>query len=78
MSVAVYRRLEKADRPLAYEIRRVDFEIPEPFTEITFGQSESTTPMSGRFPNPRRTLVVSPFVSDGLLKELATDIRRRS
>ncbi|PQO29009.1 phospholipase D family protein [Blastopirellula marina] len=58
-------------RQLAHEIRRVDFEAPEPFQELEFwplGIDESE-----RLPFPNRIdrmFVVSPFVDDGLLGDL--------
>lgn len=56
---------------LAHEIRRVEFEIPEPFEEIDFW------PLGiggdDRWPFPERIdqmFVVSPFVDDGLIRDL--------
>lgn len=58
-------------KQLAHEIRRVRFEVPEPFEELAFhplGHGEKSRPP---FPDrPNRMLVVSPFVGDGLLNEL--------
>lgn len=57
---------------LAAEIRRVAFEIPDPFEEIQFwpiGLSDSEPwPFPQRI---QRLLVVSPFVDDQLLRDLA-------
>lgn len=61
---------KRLDR-LAYEVRRVEFEIPEPFEEIDFwplGIAKNEP-----WPFPRRIdelLVVSPFVEDGLAEDL--------
>lgn len=56
---------------LAHEIRRVEFEIPDPFEEIDFW------PLGiggdDRWPFPERIdqmFVVSPFVDDGLIRDL--------
>lgn len=60
---------------LAYEIRRVDFELPEGIDELAFwpiGIDAATTAVADwPFPKSKRSLVISPFVSDGLLNDLA-------
>ncbi len=57
---------------LAYEIRRVEFEIPEPFEELEFWPLGIGSPNSKPFRERMdRILVVSPFVDDGFLGELA-------
>lgn len=56
---------------LAYEIRRVEFEIPEPFTELDFWPIGIEK--VDRWPFPERIdrmFVVSPFVDDGLMNDL--------
>lgn len=61
------RRLEQ----LAYEIRRVDFEVPEPFSEIDYWPLGIGLP--DRWPFPERIdrlFVVSPFLDDGLISDL--------
>lgn len=60
---------------LAYEIRRVDFDMPEHIDEIAFWPIgiDAAAPVDNDWPFPysKRTLVISPFVSDTLLRELA-------
>lgn len=55
-----------------HEIRRVNFQVPEGFEEISFRplglRGPPTWPFDGRID---RMLVVSPFVSDGALDRLA-------
>lgn len=56
---------------LADEVRRVKFVPPEPFEDIAFWPmiaSRRHSPLEGRID---RLLVVSPFLSDGFLSELA-------
>jgi hypothetical protein len=56
---------------LADEVRRVRFDPPEPFEEIIFwpmGIGHRRFPLGGRFD---RLLVVSPFLSDGFLDQVA-------
>lgn len=56
---------------LAYEIRRVEFEVPEPFEDLRFWPLGING--SNRWPFPERMdriLVVSPFVDDGLADDL--------
>lgn len=56
---------------LAYEIRRVDFDVPEPFEEMSFWPIGIDPTQVWPFGEPaQRTLVISPFVSDSLLAEL--------
>lgn len=69
------RRLSKTwkDRvnELAYDIRRVAFEVPEPFEDVAFwpiGIDENEDwPFDGM---NRRKLIISPFVSEGIFEEL--------
>lgn len=59
---------------LAYDIRRVAFEIPQPFDELAFwpiGIDENEDWPFDSFKN--RTLVISPFVSDSMLDEFTAD-----
>lgn len=57
---------------LAYEIRRVKFEIPDPFEELDFWPLGIGSPNSKPFRERMdRILVVSPFVDDSLLGDLA-------
>lgn len=56
---------------LAQEIRRVEFEIPEPFEDFDFWPLGIDGP--ARWPFPERVdrlFVVSPFVSDGFIEDL--------
>jgi hypothetical protein len=57
---------------LAYELRRVEFEIPAPFSSIAFwpmGIGEKPAwPFPGRID---RLLVISPFMDDGFIEDLA-------
>ncbi len=56
---------------LAYEIRRVDFEMPEPFTELDYWPIGIKQNEPWPFPQRMdRLLVVSPFLDDGLAKDL--------
>ena len=56
---------------LAREIRRVEFEIPEPFEDLDFWPLGLGGPARWPFPEPvDRLFVVSPFVSDGFIEEL--------
>lgn len=59
---------------LAYDIRRVNFDVPEPFEEITFWpiglDDNEDWPFDGL---SKRTLVVSPFVSDSMLDEFTAN-----
>jgi hypothetical protein len=56
---------------LAHEIRRVEFEIPEPFEEIDFWPLGIGGPDHWPFPpSMNRLFVVSPFVGDGLIDDL--------
>jgi len=64
-------RWKKRIKQLAYEIRRVDFEIPEPFNDVDFWPLGIES--ADRWPFPERmdrVFVVSPFVDDGLVKDL--------
>lgn len=59
-------------RQLAYEIRRVEFELPEPFEEMAFWPLGARGDEIWPFPNRvTKLLVISPFVDDRLLGELA-------
>lgn len=57
---------------LAYEIRRVEFEIPDPFEDLDFLplgiNSPNGKPLRGRMD---RIMVVSPFVDDNFIGEVA-------
>ncbi|WP_145054907.1 phospholipase D family protein [Lignipirellula cremea] len=56
---------------LAYEIRRVEFEIPEPFEKLEFWPLGIGG--TSRWPFPKRVdrlFIVSPFVGDGLMEDL--------
>ena len=58
-------------KQLAYEIRRVDFEVPAPFAEVDYWPLGIGLP--DRWPFPERIdrlFVVSPFVDDGLISDL--------
>lgn len=68
--------LREAIAEMAWEVRRVRFELPEGFDGYGFW----TLGLGDRRPWPfddqrrsRRMLVVSPFVSDGLLRRIARD-----
>lgn len=59
-------------KQLAHEIRRVEFEIPEPFTDMNFWPLGLG--LSKHWPFPEhidRLLVISPFIDDGLVADLA-------
>ncbi|HZZ82691.1 MAG TPA: phospholipase D family protein, partial [Gemmataceae bacterium] len=57
---------------LADEIRRVEFEIPEPFEDIDFWPLGIVSPNDKPFRDRiDRILVVSPFVDDSFASELA-------
>lgn len=62
------KRLKQA----AYELRRVEFEIPDPFKEADFWplglEKKATWPFPDRM---NRVLVVAPFVDDGFTKDIA-------
>ena len=61
---------------VAHEIRRVNFDLPNGIDELAFwpiGIDAETSPDDDwPFPNSKRSLVISPFVSDGLLTDLLT------
>lgn len=61
------RRLKQA----AYELRRVEFEIPDPFKEADFWplglEKKATWPFPDRM---NRVLVVAPFVDDGFAEDI--------
>lgn len=74
MSVrSMSRRWRERMDQLAYELRRVDFELPEPFEDLSFwpiGIADTSV-----WPFPRRldrVFVVSPFADDGFLGNLAS------
>ena len=63
---------KKRLKQLAYEVRRVEFEIPEPFHEIAFWPMGLTGEETWPFPHRvKKMLVISPFVDDGLLSDLS-------
>lgn len=56
---------------LAHDLRRVDFEIPEPFYEMDFWTLGLSDEASWPFPDRMdRVLVVAPFVDDGFTADL--------
>ncbi len=63
---------KKRIKRLAHDIRRVEFEVPEPFEEIAFWplglESQDPWPFPERMD---RVFVVSPFVDDGLVEDLS-------
>lgn len=62
------QRLEQ----LAYEIRRVEFVIPEPFEDMTYWPIGLSTSESWPFPKRLdQMLVISPFVDAGFIKDVA-------
>lgn len=79
LSGLAQREIEAARREavaqLADEVRRVKFEIPQPFEELVFWPMGlprmKRSPLDERID---RLLVVSPFVSEQLLTELDADI----
>lgn len=61
---------------MAEEVRRVSFELPEGFDEYAFhplGLGGTRRRVFHPADESRRLLVVSPFVSDGMLEELAVE-----
>jgi hypothetical protein len=57
-------------KQLAYDIRRVEFEIPEPFEDMQFWPLGLGN--TNRWPFPERIdrlLVISPFVDDGMVED---------
>lgn len=55
---------------LAHEIRRVEFETPEPFEDFDFCPLGLEGNHEGPFPyESDRMLIISPFVSDGMIDE---------
>ena len=60
---------------LAYEIRRVEFDLPDGIDEIAYwpiGIDTNASPDDDwPFDSSKRSLVISPFVSGGLLNDLA-------
>ena len=68
----ISREWTKRITDMAYEIRRVEFELPSGFDEVNFwpiGISDSDDWIGGGDP-VERMLIVSPFVSELLLSEL--------
>ncbi len=66
---------ERAIQIVGDELRRVRFEVPEPFDELRFHPQgipdyEEHWPLAG---GGRRCLVMSPFLTDELLGEIATE-----
>ena len=57
---------------LAYELARVDFELPEPFEGLAFHPTGIPGYSRLQLPQTKRALIVSPFVTQGALEELAT------
>jgi hypothetical protein len=58
---------------MAHELRRVDFEVPEPFDEMRFWPLNVDSTSSLPFPRRReRMLVISPFVDDGMANILSS------
>ena len=56
------------------EVRRVDFQVPEPFLEATFHPMGLRGRAAWPFPeNDRQRLVVSPFVAAGFLRRFASE-----
>ena len=57
---------------LTHELRRVEFEVPEPFSDYAFWPMGVSEKPVWPFPDRMdRLLVVSPFVDDGFLEDLA-------
>ena len=57
---------------LSHEIRRVEFEIPEPFEEIAFHPLGLKSSEPWPFPQRiDRLFVISPFVDDGFIQDLS-------
>jgi hypothetical protein len=57
---------------LAHEIRRVDFQVPAPFEDMVFRSFGTSGSPVWPFPSRiDKALVVSPFVDDGFLEDLA-------
>ncbi len=64
-------------KTLAYEIRRVDFEVPEGFDEVLFHPIGIGKKANWPFPDKcDNLLVMSPFVSDGALSDLAATAKK--
>src|SRR5690606_35769678 len=57
---------------VAYELARVDFELPEPFEAFAFHPTGIPGYSRLQLPQTKRALIVSPFVTQGALEELAT------
>lgn len=69
----VAERIVRMARQMADEVRRVDFQVPEPFEECGFwagGIEGSRWPFAER---RDRTLVISPFLNGSTLERLAGD-----
>ncbi len=59
---------------LAYEIRRVEFQIPEPFQEMAYWPIGHAAQETWPFPqNIQQMLVVSPFIDEGMLGDLLNE-----
>ncbi|MHB1422390.1 MAG: phospholipase D family protein [Gemmataceae bacterium] len=57
---------------LARELRKVEFKVPEPFSDYAFWPMGVSEKSAWPFPDRMdRVLVVSPFVDDGFLEDLA-------
>jgi hypothetical protein len=69
------RKTQDSVELICEELRRVDFEVPEPFREMTFWSMGVDVTRRWPFPNTGRAfdrvLVMSPFVSDGCLSQLS-------
>jgi hypothetical protein len=59
-------------KQLAHELRRVEFEVPPPFCEMAFWPLGANGKASWPFPRRMdRVLVISPFMDDGFVEDLA-------
>lgn len=71
----LHSRWRQRLKQLAHELRRVDFELPEPFEDVAYwpiGLESAAWPFPNRMD---RMLVVSPFVDDGFIDQLAAKDR---
>lgn len=62
---------QKRLHQLARDIRKTKLEAPKPFEKMKFHPIGIGGRASSRFPHPQQMLVVSPFVEDGFLADLA-------
>jgi hypothetical protein len=58
---------------MAYEIRRVDFESPRPFSDFRIHSFGLGAKRGWPFPKSRRSLVVSPYLSGSVVQDLTSD-----